>query len=157
MLTFVFSRPFYATIAVAVFAGIFVVLAVSSQFLFFEPYVTMNITSETLFEFVLTVAISAMSGMVISMNIFVLKRLKNELRKSRSGFIGSIIGLSTGACSCGLIGYVLISAFGTVGGVITSFITDYRIHLRIVALIILLYSYYATSRMLSNHCRIQVK
>jgi hypothetical protein len=156
MLTFVFSRPFYTTIAVAVFAGVFIVLVISSQFLFFEPYVTMNVTSETLFEFVLTVAISAMSGIVISMNIFVLKRL-NELRKSRSGFIGSIIGLSTGACSCGLIGYVLISAFGTVGGVITSFITDYRIHLRIVALIILFYSYYATSRMLSNHCRIQVK
>ena len=72
------------------------------------------------------------------------------------GFLGSIIGASAGACSCSSVGFAVVSTFGTVGGIATSFLTNYEIPLRLVALAILGYTYYATTKAISSECKIKL-
>ena len=71
------------------------------------------------------------------------------------GFLGSIIGASAGACSCSSVGFAVVSIFGTVGGIATSFLTNYEIPLRLVALGILGYTYYSTTKAISSECKIK--
>lgn len=76
------------------------------------------------------------------------------IRKSGSGFLGSVIGAGAGACSCGSIGFAVISAFGAVGGTATAFLTNYEIPLRLVSIAILLYTYYITVKRITTQCKI---
>jgi len=76
------------------------------------------------------------------------------VRKSGSGFLGSIIGAGAGACSCGSIGFAVISAFGAVGGTATAFLTNYEIPLRLVSIAILAYTYYVTVKGIMAQCKI---
>ncbi|MHB8547238.1 MAG: hypothetical protein ACYDAJ_10770 [Nitrosotalea sp.] len=50
---------------------------------------------------VLIVAIVLLSGIVASLGIYHIRIANNDLKKSGMGFLGSIIGASTGAYSCG--------------------------------------------------------
>ena len=59
-----------------------------------------------------------------------------------SGFIDSIIGSSTGACSCGSIGFAVISLFGAVGGAVTVFLANYEVPLRLLFIVILVATYF---------------
>lgn len=76
------------------------------------------------------------------------------VRKSGSGFLGSIIGAGAGVCSCGSIGFAVISAFGAVGGTATAFLTNYEIPLRLVSIAILVYTYYVTVKGITAQCKI---
>jgi hypothetical protein len=68
---------------------------------------------------------------------------------------GSIIGASAGACSCGPVGFAVISTFGTIGGVATAFLSNYEIPLRLGAIAILAYTYYATTKALTSECKLK--
>ncbi len=70
------------------------------------------------------------------------------------GIFGSIIGAAAGACSCGPIGFAVISTFGAAGGVVTSFLTNYEIPIRLVAIAILVFTYYTTAKSLKVECKI---
>jgi len=94
-----------------------------------------------------------MAGMVLTMNIYRIKALGNKTRKMGGGVLGSIIGASAGACSCGPIGFAVISTFGSVGGAATAFLTNYEIPLRFASLGILVLVYYTTSKSLSIECK----
>ncbi len=76
------------------------------------------------------------------------------VRKSGAGFLGSMIGASAGACSCGSIGFAVISAFGAVGGTATAFLTNYEIPLRLVSIAILVYTYYVSAKGITAQCKI---
>lgn len=71
-----------------------------------------------------------------------------------SGFIGSIIGASAGACSCGSIGFAVISVFGAVGGAATSFLANYEVPLRLLSIAILVATYFYMVRGLTRECKI---
>ena len=104
-------------------------------------------------RFSLVVIVSALSALVVSMSIFTLKLMRT--RKMSSGFVGTIIGASAGACSCGYVGFAIISTFGAIGGTATTFLTNYEIPLRLFAIGILLYTYYVTSKGITAQCKIQ--
>ena len=65
-----------------------------------------------------------------------------------------MIGASTGACSCGPVGFAAVSAFGAVGGTATSFFTNYDLPLRLVSIGILVCTYYFAIKGISEQCRI---
>jgi hypothetical protein len=76
-------------------------------------------------------------------------------KKKMSGSIfGSFIGAAAGACSCGPIGFAVISTFGSVGAVTTSFLTTYEIPLRLGAIALLGIVYYTTVRSLKIECQL---
>jgi len=155
MFTTIFSKFNYILLAVIVSVSILIPLSIISGYIFFEPYFIMHIPIDRLIGFVLITGVSIMSGLVVSMNVYRIKALQNNMKKMGSGFLGLTIGASAGACSCGPIGFAVISTFGTVGGIATSFLTNYEIPLRLVALAILGYTYYATTKAISYECKIR--
>jgi uncharacterized membrane protein YraQ (UPF0718 family) len=76
-------------------------------------------------------------------------------KKMSGGIFGSLIGAAAGACSCGPIGLTVISTFGVAGAVTTAFLTNYEIPIRLVAIAILAYTYYATTKSLAVECKIK--
>src|SRR6185437_13972114 len=103
-------------------------------------------------DFVLIIAISVLSGIVASFSIYRIRIMKNSLKRSGIGFFGSIIGAGAGACSCGSIGFSIVSVFGTIGGTATSFLTNYETPLRLVSIAILCYVYYVSAKDITIKC-----
>ena len=151
----VFSNFRYLVVAVVIFKSMLIPLSFVSEFLFFEPFVIWYIPSDRIVSFTLILAVSALSGIVISMNIYRVRLLTVKTRKIGGSLLGSLIGASAGACSCGPIGFTVITTFGTAGSVATSFLTEYEIPLRLGSIIILLIVLYTTSRSLSIECKIK--
>jgi len=154
-LKLVFSNYNYAILAAIITIGLFTPLAIISEYIFLEPYVVFHVPSDRIGGFVLIVAVSVLSGIVLTMNVFRIKALRNQARKMGGSLFGSILGASAGACSCGPIGFAVISTFGTIGGTATAFLTNYEIPLRLVALAILAFTYYTTSKSLNLECKIK--
>lgn len=149
----VFSNYSYTTLAAAIFGGLLMFLSSLSEYVFFTPSFVFYIPYERLVGFVLILTVSFLSGLVIPMNVYRIKTLQNKPGRIGGSFVGSIIGASAGACSCGPVGFAIISTFGTIGGVATSLLTTYEIPLRILSTVILLYAYYTTTRSLSIACK----
>ncbi len=153
VLGLIFANRVYVALAVAVFGVMFVLISALSEFVFFQPYLVFSVPGERMASFSLSVAVSALSGIVIPMNVYLLKTIQKAKRVG-GGFLGSLVGASAGACSCGPVGFSIISTFGTAGGVATAFLTTYEIPLRLVSLAILGYVYFNTSKTLTNSCKL---
>ena len=152
----VFSNYKYIILAAAIFVGMLIPLLIISEYIFLEPYVVSHLPSGTEFGFALIVIVSALSGLVLSMNVFRINNFRSVAKKKMGGSVfGSIIGAAAGACSCGPIGFAVISTFGAAGGVATSFLTNYEIPLRLVAIGILVFVYYTTAKSLAVECKIK--
>ena len=149
----VFSNYRYSTISVLVTLGLFFSLSIVSEYLFIEPYVVFSVYPETAFNFSLIVIISILAGMVVGMNIFRV-RLVKKVRKIGSSITGTVIGASAGACSCGPIGFSIITTFGTTGSIASSFLTNYEIPLRLISIAILVLVLWTTLKSISRECKI---
>jgi hypothetical protein len=150
----VFSNYSYASLAVSIFAGLFLLLSSLSEYVFFSPSFIFYVPYDRAIGFVLILTVSCLSGLVIPMNVYRIRTLQNKPKRIGGSFIGSIVGASAGACSCGPIGFAIVSTFGTIGGVATSLLTTYEIPLRVLSTAILLYVYYTTTKSLSINCKI---
>ena len=133
----------------------FIPLSIISEFLFIEPFVMFHVIEDRLASFVLIVFISFMSAIVIPMNIYRIRAMQVGTTKIGGSIAGSIIGASAGICSCGPIGFSIISTFGTVAGTATAFLTNYEIPLRLASLALLCLVYYTTVKSISIECKIQ--
>jgi len=149
----VFSNPKYLFLSLVIFSSMLVGLLILSEYIFLEPYVVSHIPSGTEFGFVLIVTISALSALVLPMNVFRINILKKSKQKMGGGILGSVIGAAAGACSCGPIGFAVISTFGSVGATATAFLTNYEIPIRIIAIGILVITYFTTVKSLKIECK----
>ncbi len=125
-----------------------------SEYIFLEPYVVSHLPSGTEFGFALIVILSGLSALVIPMNIYRINILKTSKQKMGGGISGSIIGAAAGACSCGPIGFAVISTFGSVGATATAFLTNYEIPIRIITIAILVVTYFTTVKSLKIECKL---
>jgi len=152
----VFSNHQYIVLASVIFVSMLIPLSIVSEYIFLEPYIVAHLPSGSELGFVLIVIVSGLSGLVIAMNVFRIKALRNRSKKKlSSGVFGSIIGAAAGICSCGPIGFAVISTFGAAGGVATAFLTNYEIPIRLVAIAVLAFTYYTTTRSLAMECKIK--
>ena len=151
----VFSNYSYVPLAGIIFVCMLIPLSILSEFLFIEPLFVIHVIEDRAFGFTLLVAISFMSAVVIPMNIYRIRTLQKSTTKIGGSLLGSIIGASAGICSCGPIGFSIISTFGTVAGTATAFLTYYEIPLRLVSLGLLCLVYYTTAKSISIECKIQ--
>lgn len=87
------------------------------------------------------------------MNIFRVK-LISDTKKIGGSIAGTIVGASAGACSCGPIGFSIITTFGTAGSVASSFLTNYEIPIRLISIGILVLVFFTTIKSLSLECKI---
>ena len=150
-----FSSYSYVLLAGIIFVSMLIPLSILSEFLFIEPLFVIHVIEDRTFSFTLLVAISFMSAVVIPMNIYRIRTLQKSTSKIGGSLLGSIIGASAGICSCGPIGFSIISTFGTVAGTATAFLTYYEIPLRLVSLGLLCLVYYTTAKSISIECKIQ--
>ncbi len=150
----VYSNFKYVVLAFTIFVPMMIGLLILSEYIFLEPYVVAHLPSGSELGFVLIVILSALSALVIPMNIFRISVLKSSKRKMGGGIFGSIIGAAAGACSCGPVGFAVISTFGSVGAAATAFLTNYEIPLRIIAIAILVVTYFTTVKSLKVECKL---
>ena len=150
----VYSNFKYVVLASTIFVLMLIGLLILSEYIFLEPYVVAHLPSGSELGFVLIVTLSALSALVIPMNIFRISVLKSSKQKMGGGIFGSIIGTAAGACSCGPIGFAVISTFGSVGATATAFLTNYEIPIRIIAITILAITYFTTVKSLKVECNL---
>jgi len=133
----------------------FIPLSIISEYIFLQPFLVTYIPIDSIFGFSSIVAVSALAGIVLTMNIYRVRILRNSSKKMGGGVLGSIIGSSAGACGCGPIGFAVISSFGSIGGTAAAFLTNYEIPIRLAALAILGLTLYTTTRSISIECKIK--
>ncbi|MCH9658778.1 hypothetical protein K0U27_08855 [archaeon] len=150
---FVFSNSRYAVLGVVIFSSMLVGLLILSEFIFLEPYVVGHVPSGSELGFGLIVTISILSALVLPMNIFRISMLKKSKQKMGGGIFGSVVGAVAGACSCGPVGFAVISTFGSVGATATAFLTNYETPIRVVAIAILIVTYFTTVKSLKTECK----
>jgi len=137
-----------------IFVSMLVGLLYLSEFFFIDPFIAGHIPQGTEFGFVLIVILSVLSALVLPMNVYRINILKNSKRKIGGGVFGSFIGAFAGACSCGPVGFAIISTFGSVGATSMAFLTNYEIPIRIVAIGLLALTYFTTTKSLKVECKL---
>lgn len=153
LIRMIFGPP-YIAMAVAITGGMIFGLLLLSEYIFLYPYLTGYVPAGTEAGFALILAISILSGLVIPMNIYRIRILRQTKTKMGGGVVGSFIGAVAGACSCGPVGFAIISTFGSVGSAAATFLTNYEIPIRVAALALLVVTVYTTSRSLKIECKI---
>ena len=149
----VFLNRLYIVIAAAVFIAFWIIFNVFNQLLFFSPVLTFYLPDDAA-GFIITNITSALMGILIAMNVYVIRNSKIKLDKSL--FSGSILGVATSACaSCSSIGFLVISAFGGFGIIATDFLTNYQIPLRIISITILLWALYSVHNEITKPCTVK--
>jgi hypothetical protein len=151
----VFSNFKFLILSLVIFSSMLTILLLISEFIFLEPYFVTHIPSGSELGFILIVILSGLSALVIPMNLFRIINLKNSKQKMSGSIFGTIVGSAAGACSCGPIGFAVISTFGSVGATATAFLTNYEIPIRIIAIGILVITYFTTIKSLKSECEVQ--
>jgi hypothetical protein len=129
-------------------------LLVISEYLFLDPYIVGHIPQGTELGLVLIVILSILSALVIPMNIYRINILKKSKGKMSGSVFSSFIGSVAGACSCGPIGFAVVSTFGSVGATTLSFLTNFELPIRVGAIGLLVFTYYTTVKSLKIECSI---
>ena len=150
----VFSCYQYFILAVIIFVSMLIPLSILSEFIFIEPFFIFHVSGDGWFSFILILGVCIMSAIVIPLNVYRIKTLQKNTSKIGGSIIGSIIGASAGICSCGPIGFSIISTFGTIAGTATAFLTNYEIPLRLGSIGLLFIVYYTTTRSISSECKV---
>ena len=129
-------------------------LLVISEYLFLDPYIIGHIPQGTELGLVLIVILSILSALVIPMNIYRINILKKSKGKMSGSVFSSFIGSIAGACSCGPIGFAVVSTFGSMGATALSFLTNFELPIRVGAIGLLVFTYYTTVKSLKIECSI---
>ena len=129
-------------------------LLVISEYLFLNPYIIGHIPQGTELGLVLIVILSILSALVIPMNIYRINILKKSKGKMSGSVFSSFVGSVAGACSCGPIGFAVVSTFGSVGATALSFLTNFELPIRVGAIGLLVFTYYTTVKSLKIECSI---
>ncbi len=147
----VFSNPLYVIISAIATILFWIILNVAGELLFFSPIWVFYLPDDAIFGFILTNITAVLVGIVLSMNIYIIRNSKLKLGKSL--FSGTTIGLISSTCaSCSSIGFALVSTFGGIGILISNFFSVYEIPLRIISIAILLYAIYSSHNRIIKSC-----
>jgi hypothetical protein len=147
------SNPvLYIGISVIVFSTFWIIFNIFDQLLFFSPILYFYIPDDAQIGFVITNTSAALLGIVVSMNIYVIRTSKLRINRS-SLFTGSLLGIMSSACaSCSSIGFLIISTFGGAGIIATGFLTNYQIPLRILSIAIMIWALYIVYNKITKSC-----
>ncbi|MDE1818626.1 MAG: hypothetical protein KGI19_08495 [Thaumarchaeota archaeon] len=151
----VFLDKIYVFIAVSVAVPFWITFNVFDQLLFFSPSVIFYMRDGAWPGFMLSTAAAMLTGIVVSMNIYA---LRHSISKSLGSlFSGSSVGVATSMCvSCSSIALFLTTSLGTAGLVVSTFLSNYQIHLRLLSIIILIWAYYSVHKKITASCSTKI-
>jgi hypothetical protein len=149
----VFSKWIYVAIAIAL-AGIFwIIFNVFDQLLFFSPIFVFYLPDDAAMGFILSTMSAILMGIVVSMNVYVLKYSGNLKVNIGSLFSGSTLSMISSMCaSCSSVGSLLISTFGGIGITASTFLSNYHTPLRVISVGLLVWALYLASNKLTRGC-----
>ena len=152
----VFSHWAYIALAGTIATIFWIVFNVFEQLLFFSPIVVFYLPEDAITGFILSNITAILLGIVVSMNIYVLKHSRGIKLNAASFFSGSTIGVLSSTCaSCSSLGFLLVSILGSAGMALSTFLSNYQTPLRIVSIALLLWAYFSISIRLTKSCKIE--
>ena len=151
----VFSGKIYVLIAASVAVSFWIVFNAFDQLLFFSPSVIFYMRDGAWPGFMLSTAAAILTGIVVSMNIYA---LRHSISKSLGSlFSGSSVGVATSVCaSCSSLAFFLATSLGTTGLAISTFLSNYQIHLRLISVVILIWAYYSVHKKITASCSTKI-
>jgi len=157
-LKLVFSNPTYLVISGSIFALMLVLLFYAQEYLFFEPFLVFYIPDGMFASFVSIIVVSGLIGLVISLTIFQIRAQKASTKKTSTGLAGSLIGAGAGVCtSCGSLAIPIISVVGVAGASALNFLVIYEFPIRLVAIGILIGTYFMMIKGINKECKVNIK
>jgi hypothetical protein len=151
----VFSSILYISLAAAITAGFWIIFNVFEQLLFFWPVWVFYLPEDAIISFILTNVSAVLMGLLVSMNVYIIKHFKLQISKS-SLFSGTGLSILSSTCiSCSSVGFLLISTFEGLGIVVSNFLSIYQIQLRILSIAILLFALYSVHARIKKGCMIE--
>ena len=113
------------------------------ELLFFEPFFVFYVPQDSNLSFGLIIITAGLIALVISMATYRIKTVGPSSKKMGTGILGSVIGAGAGICTaCGPVGFAVLSTFGVTAATTLSFLTIHEIPIRIVAIAILIGTYF---------------
>ncbi|MGA7010307.1 MAG: hypothetical protein WB612_11295 [Nitrososphaeraceae archaeon] len=150
----VFSRWPYLSIAALTAAIFWTVFSIFDQLIFFSPIVIFYLPADAVIGFILSTLTSILLGIIVSMNIYVLKHSKLKMNLA-SFFSGSTVSVLSSTCaSCSSLGFLLVSTFGGAGIAASTFLSNYQTPLRVLSIVLLIWALYSIINKLSQTCKI---
>jgi hypothetical protein len=154
----VFNSWIYIAVAGAVAAIFWIIFNIFDQLLFFSPVFVFYLPQDAFIGFILSNITAILLGIVVSMNIYMLKHSDRSRISLTSFFSGSTISVLSSTCaSCSSLGFLLVSTFGGVGVTASTILSNYQIPLRIVSIALLIWAFYSISIKLTKSCSIDYK
>jgi hypothetical protein len=148
----VFSHIFYITLLIAIALTFWIIFNLFEQLIFFWPVWVFYLPEDALLGLVVTTITAILLGILISMNIYVIRNVRLKITKS-SLFSGTGLSILSSTCvSCSSIGFLLISTFGGLGIVISNFLSTYQLPLRILSTAVLLFALYSVHKRITKNC-----
>jgi len=150
-------RPAFALSTFAIALLFALVFLYFDAFYFFVPYFTVFIPPERLPILLLDVAISSLSGVVLSLSVYEIRTFPN-LRggPKQVGAAGIIAAFIAGACPCYYLVPLLAVAGGTGGilGTIGILFFNYQIPIKLGSFALLIFTTFTVERALRAACEV---
>ncbi|HEY7733563.1 MAG TPA: hypothetical protein VIB07_02100 [Nitrososphaera sp.] len=151
----VFSNRMYSCVAIAVGVALWIIFNALDGLLFFLPGLAFYypLPEDAVPGFFFSIATAALAGIVVSMNIFI---VRSRLKPEKSSLLsGSTLGTISSMCaSCSSVGFYLAATFGAAGVAASSFLANYQLPLRLAAIALLILAYYAANKKIAGSCKI---
>ena len=148
-----FPNWLYIVLAGVVSSILWIIFSIFDQLLFFSPIFVFYLPDDALVGFILSTISAVLMGIVVSMNVYIVKHSGNLKVTIGSLFSGSTLSLISSTCaSCSSVGFLLVSTFGGIGVTASTFLSNYQIPLRIMSVALLMWALYSASSKLTGSC-----
>ena len=149
----VFSSKSYTALAAVVAVAFWIIFNILDGILLLSPPAFYYpIPQDALAGFVLSHVTAALVGIVVSMNVYLFRNLSSKGDKT-SILSGSTLGAVSSMCAgCSSVGFYLVATFGTAGVAASTFLSNYQLPLRLVAIALLVWAYYSAQRRITKSC-----
>lgn len=153
-LSMVFTSKAHVALAVAIGAGLWILMTHLDQLLFFSPVLAFHVPPDAWTNLALSTIVAALLGLVVSMNVYIFRT--STVRLGGSFFSGSTLGLVSSACAgCTSAGFFLVSTFGVAGVAATSILAQYQLPLRLASIGLLMWALYSANKRVGQSCAIR--
>ena len=149
----VFSNKSYMALAAAAAVAFWLIFNIlDGLILLFPLNFYYPIPASALPGFVLSHVTAALVGIVISMNVYMFRNLR--AKGGRTPFLsGSTLSTVSSMCAgCSSVGFYLAATFGTAGVAASTFLSNYHLPLRLLAIGLLIWAYYSAHKRIAKSC-----
>lgn len=153
----ILRRPAFAASGITIAAALSLIFLHFDEFYFVSPYLAFYVDPGRLPVFFLDVAISGLSGIVITTSVYEISTfpaLKGVHR--RAGLLGVAAAFVAGACPCYYL-VPLLAVAGGAGGILAAFgilFYDYQIPIKLGSLALLAFTAFTQERSLRAACEL---